>query len=727
MNSQAAPMTRMLAESATTHLCHLRHLRIVFSLELPWFSLTDRKDAHVLKNKKMLKSTLIAAAVAAFIVIPVRADIDPTSPIADALRKAEASVQKIVAIPSGERTFENTVLAIDDVIAHLQIDTNLTQFMAHVSTDADERDRGAKAEEHYMNWMIELGKNEPLYNAVKEVSLLKKKLDPVHERLLKENMRDYRRAGMDLPPDKREQLKKIQMEVTRLQLEFDRNIRDDETTVAVTRDELAGMPSEFIDRLQQSVGLYMVTMDYPTFQPIMDQCENELTRQRAWTAYKRRGGKKNVAVLEKFLKLRTDAAHLLGFASPADYECEVRMSKNAAAVADFYKKLRPMVREKAKLDWQEYQNAKRTHTGDANAILQPWDQSFYEKYLQRTRYAVDQNKVQEYFPMERVVDGLFSITQSLYGLEYRDVTEQARRKPRPDRPMWHEDVKLYEVWDKASQQMLGEFYLDLHPRENKYNHAAQWGLVPRKKWRDGTIARPLAALVCNFTKPTADKPSLLTHNEVETFFHEFGHCLHTILTESDIAQFSGTEVEGDFVEAPSQMFENWVWDAGVLNTFAGHYKTGEPLPKELVDGMIAARNLGSGMFAEHQFYYGLVDQNYHNDQDGVVDTTAIANELFSQIELYKLVPGVFFQASFGHLSNPGYVAGYYGYQWSLVYAQDMFSRFKELGMLDPKAGATYRQKILARGGTMDAIDMIKDFLGREPSMDAYLEHLGLKK
>jgi thimet oligopeptidase len=175
------------------------------------------------------------------------------------------------------------------------------------------------------------------------------------------------------------------------------------------------------------------------------------------------------------------------------------------------------------------------------------------------------------------------------------------------------------------------------------------------------------------------------------------------------------------------MFENWVWNADVLNTFAKHYKTGEPLPKELLDGMMAARNLGSGIFAEHQFYYGLVDQAYHSDADGAVDTTKIATDLFPQIELYAAVPGVYFQAGFGHLANPGYVAGYYGYQWSLVYAQDMFSRFRELGMLDPKAGAMYREKILSRGGTMDAIDMIKDFLGREPSMDAYLEYLGLKK
>ena len=676
-----------------------------------------------------LKSIVAGVIVSSVAALPAVAafDIDPTSPIAAALQRAEERVQKILAIPENQRNFDNVVGAIDDLFEHLQIDTSMLQFMHHVSTDAAERERGALAEEHYANYLIELGKNEKLFEAVKTVSMLKIGLDPVRTRLLQETMRDFRRAGMDLPADKRAELTALQKEVTRLQIEFNRNIADDETMVPLTQEELAGMPSEFVAELKQSNGLYFVTMDYPTFQPIMDMCDNETARQKVWTAYKRKGGAKNVAVLEKILKLRTHAAHILGYKTVADFEDEIRMSKNSAAVNEFYAKLRPLVREKAKRDWDEYLAAKREHSKNPSATLYPWDQSFYEKYLQKTRYAVDGELVKQYFPMDRVVEGLFSITQSLYGLEYRDVTDKAKSGQLKDRPVWHEDVKLFEVWDKAKNAKLGEFYIDLYPRLNKYSHAAQWGLVPRKKWSDDTVELPLAALVCNFSKPTPDKPSLLRHDEVETFFHEFGHCLHTILTESDFALLAGTDVEGDFVEAPSQMFENWVWDAAALNTFARHYKTNQPLPKELLDGMIAARNLGSGLFAEHQFYYGLVDQAYHSDDDGVVDTTAIANDMFPQVELYQAVPNIHFQAAFGHLANPGYTSGYYGYQWSLVYAQDMFSRFKELGMLDPKAGATYRRKILARGGTMDAIDMIKDFLGREPSMDAYLEHLGLKK
>jgi thimet oligopeptidase len=322
--------------------------------------------------------------------------------------------------------------------------------------------------------------------------------------------------------------------------------------------------------------------------------------------------------------------------------------------------------------------------------------------------------------MESVVKGLFDITSSLYGIEYKDVTANAKSL---GLPVWHPDVKLYEVTDKATGEMLGRMYTDLYPREAKYNHAACWGLIPRKVWSDGKVQKPLAALVCNFTKPTAEKPSLLPHDEVETFFHEFGHGLHNMLTQASIGRFSGTGVERDFVEAPSQMMENWVWTPVTLKLFAKHYKSGEPLPEDLLKGMLAARTLGSGLETEHQIYYGLTDQAYHTAPQGVVDTTKVGVDLLGEIELYKGVPETWYQAAFGHLI--GYHGAYYGYLWSLVFAQDMYQRFEELGVLSPEAGKYYRTKVLARGGTVDAMDMLKDYLGREPKMDAFLRHLGL--
>lgn len=644
-----------------------------------------------------------------------------TSPVADALARADKAVARIVAIPNDERTFDNTLGALDDMYVHLKLDTEMLRFMAYVSTDAAERQRGERAEQDIQNWAIALSKRQDLYEAVKTLADSQPQLEGEAARLLEHSMRDYRRAGMLLPLEQRETLQKIEQQISELGIEFEKNIRQDETRVPLSADELAGMDNDFLSRLDASGNLYLVGMDYPTFYPIMNFCQNEATRHKVYVAYKRRGGKRNVEILEQILKLRRQAAQLLGYENAAAFEIEIRMAKTPQRVYEFYDKLRPLVRKKTERDWKELTTAKRQHTGNPEAKLQPWDQFFYKKRLLSEKYAVDSKKVQQYFPIERVTEGLFSITQSLYGLEYRDITDQATSR---GRPLWHPDVKLYEVWDKQKGEVIGEFYLDLYPRPNKYNHAAMWGIYPRKVWSDGSVQKPLAALVCNFTKPTADKPSLLTHDEVQTFFHEFGHCLHGILTETKLGEFSGTNVARDFVEAPSQMFENWVWNADVLKTFARHYKTGEPFPDKLLDGMLKARYLASGIEAEHQFFYGLVDMAYHTTSSEAIDTTQVADRLYGEIELYKPVRNTFFQASFGHLV--GYQAGYYGYMWSLVYAQDMFERFRQLGLLNPEAGMYYRKKILARGGSIDEMKMLVDYLGREPRMEPFLKHLGLE-
>lgn len=682
----------------------------------------------------MLKQTLIIAALisGAPTALPmlhpaVAAAAGPVTsianPIEDAISKANAAVAKIVAVPDKDRNFDNTVGAIDELLAAFEERVSMFIFMSNVHPEAAVREESQAAEEKYNNFLIELSKREDLYKAVKAYAATNPKLEGEQKRLLEFTMRDYRRSGMDLTPEKRARLTEVQKEIGKLVIEFNKNIAEDESTVMLSKEELKGVPLEVIDRLPGNGGIYAVGLSYPIYTPVMENGENEVTRQKMWMAYKRRGGKKNVGVLENVLKLRGEEATLLGYKNNAEYEIEVRMAKTPKAVEDFYARLRPLARQKAKLDFDEFTAAKQKQTGDAKAELKPWDFAFAKNYLLKTKYAVDGEKVREYFPMQAAVDGLFKTTQSLYGLEYRDVT--ATRGGTTERPLWHPDVKLYEVWDKATGKMLGEFYLDLYPRENKYSHAAQWGLVQHRIGSDGKVTTPLAALVCNFTKPTADKPSLLQHSEVETFFHEFGHCLHTIVSEARYFRFAGTSVERDFVEAPSQMFENWVWDAGVLNTFAKHYKTGKPLPKELLDSMIAGKNLGSGLDAENQFYYALTDLKFESTSDGKVDTTKVATDLYPEITMYPFKPeGTYYHASFGHLMH--YNAGYYGYMWSKVYACDMARRFKELGMLSPEAGKYYRQKVISQGGTKDAMDLLKDYLGREPKLDAFVEDLGLK-
>jgi len=633
---------------------------------------------------------------------------------------ADAEIADIIAIPDNQRTFDNTIGAIDDMLARMDDSLNMSLFMAYVHPDAGIREAAQAGEQVWSDWSIDFSKNVDLYNAVKAYADTKPELKGEQARMLAHIMRDYRRSGMSLTPENRAKLTEIQKEIGKLSIEFEANIRNDETVIPVTLDELDGVPEDVINRLENVGGVYLVTLDYPTFGPIMDYCTVSETRQKVRWLYSRRAGRKNVEVLEKIIKLRDEAADLLGYDTVADYETEVRMAKNGKTVAEFYEKLQPVVRKKAEQDWAQLVEAKRADLGDPTAEFNPWDFSYYYEKIKNKKYAVDSRLVQEYFPLENVMGGLFEITQNLYGIEYREVTEQAETR---GTPLWHEDVRLFEVWDTKTDEQLGEFYIDLHPRDNKYSHAAQWGLKQHKVSTDGTEQLPIAALVCNFTEPTDEKPSLLTHDEAETFFHEFGHCLHTILSDTQYARFGGTSVERDFVEAPSQMFEEWVWTPETLALFARHYETDEPIPTELVEGLIAAKNLQSGMKTESQIYLGKIDQAYHTDQDGEVDTTQVAYDIFDETRMYKHTPGTWFQGSFGHLT--GYQAGYYGYLWSLVYAQDMFQRFKELGMLNPEAGAYYRDKILSRGGTEDSLDLVREYLGREPSMDAFLESLGL--
>jgi thimet oligopeptidase len=647
------------------------------------------------------------------------ADVAP--PIKEAVSRAESAIAKILAVPDSQRTFANTLGALDDMGARLDADTSLFIFFQNVSTDAKERDAARTADEFVSNWQIALSKREDLFRAVKAFAAKKPKLKGEQARMLKFALRDFHRSGLDLTPEKRKRVQDIEQQVNKLGIDFGQNIADDATTVAFSKEELAGVASNVVARFKREGDSYLVGLSESNSSAILGYASNPETRHKFWFAYKRRGGQKNVDVLEKMLKLRNEDATTLGYKTTADFELEPRMAKNAATVKKFYDDLRPIVRRKALKDWEQFLAAKKEDVGKVATTLYPWDQAYYKNRLMKQKYAVDGQKVSEYFPMDRVISGLLHTASTLYTISFKDVTAQAKNL---DLPIWEPTVKLFEVQDDSTHKTLGHVYMDLFPREGKYTHAACWSLRGHKVFENGTVQLPLAALVCNFTKPTEDKPSLLPHDEVETLFHEFGHGLHNLLSEAHYAQFSGTSVERDFVEAPSQMFENWVWDPGVLSTFARHYKTGEPLPKELLDGMVAARTLGSGLETEHQIYYGVVDQKYHNAPGGVVDTTQVGIDTLTEVELYKGVPGTTFQASFGHLV--GYDAAYYGYEWSLVYAQDMFQRFEKMGLLNPKAGDYYRRKILSRGGTMDANDMLRDYLGRKPKTEAYLRHLGLK-
>ena len=350
-----------------------------------------------------------------------------------------------------------------------------------------------------------------------------------------------------------------------------------------------------------------------------------------------------------------------------------------------------------------------------NTIIHDWDKFFYENLLLKEKYHVDASNVEQYFKLENVIGGFQEICSLLFGITFKEVENPS---------VWHEDVTMHEMHDKESGELLGSFYLDLYPRTSKYPGAAEFTILSGKQLVDD-YQLPIACLVCNFPPSSENFPSLLPHEDVETFFHEFGHLVHGVLTKSPLVSYAGTSVPRDFVEAPSQMLENWVWEKESLSLFAKHYETGDIIPDQLLEKMIAAKNINSGTKALQQVFYGIYDFSLNDgfDPDGNKSTTDLIKELKNDVTLYPYQEGTHQQASFGHLN--GYGAAYYGYKWSEVYAHDMFSIFKNEGILNPKTGLRYRQIILEKGGTEEPLDLVKKFLGREPNSDAFLRSMGI--
>jgi thimet oligopeptidase len=634
---------------------------------------------------------------------------------------ADVEIQKIIDVPDAERTYQNTLGALDDVNARVMIELTFPQAIGLLSPHASDREIGNLVEAALNDWDIETTKREDLYGAIKAFADSSPRLVGERARLLEFTMRDYRRAGMDLSAERREELKVIQREISQLSIEFNKNIQVDETTLLLTPAELESMSEEFRAQLQICAGLYVVPMDDATTTEIWRLCSDETTRKKVWVAYKRQGGAKNARTLEKILGLRAKAARILGYAHSADFQTEVLMTRNAETVAAFYEELVPLVRRKSNRDFAELRELKRRHTADSDADFLAWDYWYYAAMAQKEKYAVDMEQIRQYFPLPQVMDGLFQICTTLYGLEFKDATADARAE---GIYFWHEDVQFWRIFEQETGELVGEIYTDLHPRPNKRGGAFFWDFIPRKVWMDGSLTTMRGVLQCNFTKPTADKPSLPTHTEVTTLFHEFGHGLHATL--SQVETVGCGNCERDFVELPSQMFENWCWVPEVLRIYARHYQTGEVLPDELLQGMIKARQFASGMLAERQYYYGMVDQAYNHLTVGeTIDTTQVGIDLEDRIEQYDGVEGTYFQSGFGHLTN--YIASYYGYQWSLVYSFTCFEKYQELGMLNREAGRLFADSILSRGGTVDGMQMLSNFLGGPPTMDAYLEALGLEK
>lgn len=633
-----------------------------------------------------------------------------------AMRACDDGIAAIVAVPDPERTFANTLLALEEAVEPVSQASGQHAFMAYVSADEALRTAAREWDEKLDKYLVGLSFREDLYAAVKAFAGTAEAaaLEGEDARWLAHELRDYRRNGFDLPAAERQKVRALFDELVELDVRFRKNIDDYEDGIVVTREQLAGLPDAWIENLakvqEDGVTKYRVSLDYPEIQPFMANSQDAALRRELFEKDQRKGGAENVKVLERAIQARTEVARLLGYDSWAAYRTEVRMAGTRQAVDTFLSDLRTKVAVKAEVDLAEMRGLASERTGSDQVNI--WDWRYWHNELLKTKYAVDDFEVAKYFPLDAVIAGLFDVYQTLLGVRFTET---------PDAPRWHADVRGFDISDADGGEPLARFYMDLFPRPNKYGHAAAFTLRRGRVLRDGSYQKPVSAIVANFTKPSATQPSLLRHTEVVTFFHEFGHIMHQTLTRARRARFSGTETERDFVEAPSQMLEHWCWEPGVLGGFSRHFETGEPLPTALVDSMVAAKNLNSGVMTLRQLFFATLDLTYHCP-GFAGDTTATLRDLHD-ITAFPYTDGTHFQSGFGHLF--GYDAGYYGYLWSHVFGDDMYTRFEATSPLDTATGMHYRKTILERGGTVDGSQLVRDFLGREPNNEAFLRGLGL--
>ena len=629
------------------------------------------------------------------------------------LREADLILSEIITVPTAKRTFVNTLLRLDDLYDTVSKVSSPLELLASVHPNRKIRDKSDESILIIQRYFIELSANEALYEIVYQFSTSKEahELPLNQKRFLESELRDFRNSGLGLSMKDREKLKRIQNRISELSLKFENNLASHLDTLFITHNMIAGLPDDYKQNHLQADGKYAIDLSYPSFYPFMEYAESDSLRKVLRYKFLNRGIPYNLNILDEILFNRKSLSELLKYPSYAALNIEDAMAKTPEAVWRFEKDLIKKINQIADVDTEELLQLKRDLKGDDDEIIFDWEKHYYENKLLQKKYNVDSEEVKQYFQVDNVINGLFIISSQLFNLKFLEIDNPS---------VWHSDVRMFEVRENADNRLIGQFYLDLYPRENKYQHAAAFSIVSGKKL-NSWYQRPISCLVCNFPPPGKNTPALLLHEDVETFFHEFGHLLHDILTKTELSSQAGSSVAMDFVEAPSQMLENWVWNKTSLSLFATHYKTNEIIPDSLLNRMMKARNIQSGNNLLQQIFYGILDLTLHEgfDSSNVKSTTEIMSELQNSITNYAYTEGTHQQASFDHLLDYG--ASYYGYLWSEVFAADMYSVFEKEGVLNQEVGLWFRKTILEKGGTENPMNLVRAFLRRDPNNEAFLK------
>ncbi|MCB0506407.1 MAG: Zn-dependent oligopeptidase, partial [Cyclobacteriaceae bacterium] len=617
---------------------------------------------------------------------------------------------------TSEPTFENTFVAYDDYVNDLSKAMNNCYVMYWVSPDSLSRVKGLSEYQVLDSLYNQISTDKDLYN--KMVAFTETdgyaSLTGHRKRLVDETIKDFKLSGIGLESEKLEAYKKLNAEITDLTTQYSINMNTANLILNLDEEGAEGLPENFKDTYKSDELHYDIPVINATRGPVLNNAQSEATRKAYLMDYSNRGADKNMAILDQLVEKRSEIGHIMGYDSYAEYNLSAKMARNPETVWNFINGLIDKSKPKAIQDLNVLRDFRNEVTGvQSNKPISPWDISYYSNQLLKTRYNVDYEKIREYLPMDSCLNGMFKIYQQLLGYEFRKVENAS---------VWHEDVLMYEVYE--GDTLRGKFYLDLYPRPNKESWFYGVELAPGKQTSQGYEV-PVKMLLGNFTKPTESLPSLLSFGELNTLFHEFGHIMDGVSYKGEFA--AQAQSKSDFVEAMSQIFENWIWDYDILSSFAKHYETGEVLPKEVFDKMLEAKNLTSGYSAIRSLRSCTYDMMLYDKYDP--NNPYNTDELWKQIDqqmgvMDNYVEGTHPQACWIHINtHPVY---YYGYLWSEVYAQDMFTQFEEHGLLDQETGIRYRDLILANGSQRDVVEAVEEFLGRPSNNEAYIKSLGLE-
>jgi len=604
---------------------------------------------------------------------------------------------------NGAKTIETVLVPLNELETVLGNTAGKASLFYNVNPSQEIRDLAENQQKEVTKLSSEISLSQPLYEACKAVDV--SAADPLTKRYLEHTLRDFRRSGVDKSETVRKRITELNDELTELGQEFSVNIRSDVRSITLnSTNELAGLPQDYIATHQpDETGKIKITTDYPDYLPFSRYAENDAARLKLYKEFKNRAYPKNGQVLKQILIKRHELANLIGYTNYADFVTETKMVKNVPTVRKFINEVSINARTRAEAEYDillrrlQQIEPEATEVGD-------WQKTYLEELVRKERFDVDAKALRSYFQFGHVRDGIFQLTSALYGVTFRPW----------DTDVWDPDVKAYELVD--GEKVIGRFYLDLHPRENKFKHAAHFGL------QSGLTGKqlPVSALICNFPGKDDDS-ALMEHSQVETFLHEFGHMLHHLFSgDQQWIRFSGIATEMDFIEAPSQMFEEWVWNADTLKLLAQNAK-GQPIPAELVKSMVAAKEFGTGLFVTHQLFYAATSLSIYDCDPTDLDLSQTMNDLQLRYSLFKPVPETHMYANFGHLV--GYSAMYCTYLWSQVIAKDLFAQFEQAGLMNQDVARKYREEILSRGGSADAADLIENFLGRPYSFEPFAKWL----